>query len=154
MKEYICQRKKRNSYRCSTILTTPNTIDWKRRRGETESRNSYDICEIFIFSITMTSKWPRWRLKSPASPLFAQMMVQAQIKNQSSVSLAFVRGIHRWPVDSPHERPVTRKLFPFHDVIMLPERPIVGLDGAHRRKLKAYVEYNYTSIPWLRRHFS
>ena len=37
---------------------------------------------------------------------------------QSSASLAFVRGIHRWPVNSPHKRPVTRKIFPFDDVIM------------------------------------
>ena len=32
-----------------------------------------------------------------------------QRKHQSSVSLAFVRGIHRWPVNSPHKWPVTRK---------------------------------------------
>ena len=42
-----------------------------------------------------------------------------QRKNQSSTSLAFVRGIHRWPVNSPHKGPVTRKLFPFDDVIMV-----------------------------------
>ena len=42
-----------------------------------------------------------------------------QRKHQSSASLAFVRGIHRWPVNSPHKGPVTRKLFPFDDVIML-----------------------------------
>ena len=41
-----------------------------------------------------------------------------QRKHQSSASLAFVRGIHRWPVNSPHNRPVTRKIFPFDDVIM------------------------------------
>ena len=40
-------------------------------------------------------------------------------KYQSSASLTFVRGIHRWPVNSPHKRPVTRKMFPFDDVIML-----------------------------------
>ena len=34
-----------------------------------------------------------------------------QRKHQSSASLAFVRGIHRWPVNSPHEGPVTRKCF-------------------------------------------
>ena len=34
-----------------------------------------------------------------------------QRKNQSSASLAFVRGIHRWPVNSPHKWPVTRKMF-------------------------------------------
>ena len=39
-------------------------------------------------------------------------------KHQSSVSLAFVWGIHRGPVNSPHKWPVTRKMFPFHDVIM------------------------------------
>ena len=38
--------------------------------------------------------------------------------HQSSASLAFVRGIHRWPVNSPHKWPVMRKMFPFDDVIM------------------------------------
>ena len=38
-------------------------------------------------------------------------------KHQSSASLVFVRGIHRWPVNSPHKGPVTRKMFPFDDVI-------------------------------------
>ena len=39
--------------------------------------------------------------------------------HQSSASLAFVRGIHRWPVNSPHKWLVTRKMFPFDDVIMM-----------------------------------
>ena len=41
-----------------------------------------------------------------------------QRKHQGSASLGFVRGIHRWPVNSPHKGPVTRKMFPFDDVIM------------------------------------
>ena len=41
-----------------------------------------------------------------------------QRKHQSSASLAFLRGIHRWQVNSPHKGPVTRKMFPFDDVIM------------------------------------
>ena len=41
-----------------------------------------------------------------------------QRKHQSSASLAFVRGIHRWPVHSQHKWPVTRKMFPFDDVIL------------------------------------
>ena len=41
-----------------------------------------------------------------------------QRKNQSFASLAFVRGIHQWPVNSPHKGPVMRKMFPFDDVIM------------------------------------
>ena len=41
-----------------------------------------------------------------------------QRKHQSSAALAFVRGIHRGPVNFPHKWPVTRKMFPFDDVIM------------------------------------
>ena len=40
-----------------------------------------------------------------------------QRKHQSSAWLAFVWGIHRWPVNSPHKGPVTWKMFPFDDVI-------------------------------------
>ena len=40
-------------------------------------------------------------------------------KYHSSASLAFVWGIHRWPVNSPHKWPVTRKMFPFDDVIIM-----------------------------------
>ena len=41
-----------------------------------------------------------------------------QRKHQSSASLAFVRVTHRGPVNFPHKWPVTRKTFPFDDVIM------------------------------------
>ena len=34
-----------------------------------------------------------------------------QRKHQSSASLAFVRGIHRWPVDSPHKGQLRGKCF-------------------------------------------
>ena len=49
-----------------------------------------------------------------------------QRKHQSSASLAFVRGIHRGPVNSPHKWPVTRKMFPFDDVIMKSITPDSG----------------------------
>ena len=49
-----------------------------------------------------------------------------QREHQSSSSLAFVWGIHRWPVNYPHKWPVTRKIFPFDDVI------IVVLSKAHK----------------------
>ena len=41
-----------------------------------------------------------------------------QTEHQSSTSLVFVNGIHRWPVDSPHKEQVTGKMFPFDDIIM------------------------------------
>ena len=66
-----------------------------------------------------------------------------QRKHQSSASLAYVRGIHRWPVNSPHKGPVTRKMFPFDDVIMIPftpslrslafRRPILVTKKTHRQ---------------------
>ena len=39
-----------------------------------------------------------------------------QRKHKSSASLAFVPGIHRWPVSSPHKWPETQKMLPFDDV--------------------------------------
>ena len=54
-----------------------------------------------------------------------------QRKHQSSVSLAFVWGIHQGLVNSPHKWPVTRKMFQFDDVIMF-------LDGHYRRQQTWY----------------
>ena len=58
-----------------------------------------------------------------------------QKKYQSFASLAFVRGIHQRPVNSPHKWPVTRKMFPFDDVIMLP-RPFGDI---FKRFVAAYI---------------
>ena len=53
-------------------------------------------------------------------------------KYQSSASLAFARGIHRWPVDSPHKGPVTWNTFSFDDVIMNASQPMHWLwDSDH-----------------------
>ena len=57
-----------------------------------------------------------------------------QRKHQSPASLAFVQGIHWWPVNSPHKWPVTRKIFSFDDVIMVISTTIVG---------------EHTSIQWI-----
>ena len=53
-----------------------------------------------------------------ASEIISLMIVYSTIysgadqrKHQSSAPLAFVRGIHRWPVNSLHKGPVKRKLF-------------------------------------------
>ena len=37
-------------------------------------------------------------------------------------SLADVKGIHRWPMHSPHKGPVERKMFPFDDCMKTPTR--------------------------------
>ena len=41
-----------------------------------------------------------------------------QRKHQSSTSLAFKRGIYLWLVNSQHNGPVTRKMFPLDEVIV------------------------------------
>ena len=54
-------------------------------------------------------------------------------KHQSPASFAFVWGIDRWPVNSPHKGPVTRKIFLFDDVIMqcdmMMQQRLVFCDG-------------------------
>ena len=54
----------------------------------------------------------------PHDCLLNRLFRRRSMKHQSSAWRAFVRGIHRWPVNSPHKWPVTRKMFPFDDVIM------------------------------------
>ena len=55
-----------------------------------------------------------------------------QRKHQSSASLAFVRG----PVNFPHKWPVTRKMFPFGDVIMEPENDSQVITYNHNSGMK------------------
>ena len=69
-----------------------------------------------------------------------------QWKHQSFASLAFVRGIHRWPVNSPHKEPVTWKMFPFDDVIM--SHPIPGPYGWAMGCLSWIIPRKMTVIYW------
>ena len=72
------------------------------------------------YHITVTSQWARWSLKSPASRWLLNHLFRRRSKKiQSSTSPAFVSGIHLWQVDSPHKEPVTRKIFPFDDAIVI-----------------------------------
>ena len=57
--------------------------------------------------------------QQPHDCLLNRLFRRSHRKHHSSASLPFVRGIHQGPVNSPHEWPVTRKTFPFDDVIML-----------------------------------
>ena len=80
-------------------------ISWGNRKKKTRFLSALDT------DIAVTSQWAHCRLKSSAYRLFAQPCSGShQRKYQSSPSLAFARGIHRWPVDSPNKEPVTRKM--------------------------------------------
>ena len=54
-----------------------------------------------------------------------------QRKHQSSASMVFVWGIHRWPMNSPHKWPVMRKMFPFDDVIMMSDLILSPVTDRH-----------------------
>ena len=95
---------------------------------------------MFSGSISLVVAWQNWsvRKNNPQTQHYGDVIMGAvasqitslanvystvysdteQRKHLSSASLAFVRGIHRTPVNSPHRCPVTRKMFPFDDVIM------------------------------------
>ena len=77
-----------------------------------------------LLPINWTSHYTDVRM-SPMAPQITSLTIvystvysgAYQGEHQSSAALAFVRGIHRWPVNSLHKGPVTRKMFPFDDVI-------------------------------------
>ena len=79
-------------------------------------QNSYDVIVAHYNAVIMGAM---------ASGITSLPIVYATIKSgaderkhQSSSSLTFWRGIHRWPVNSQHKGPVSRKMFSFDDVIM------------------------------------
>ena len=109
------------------------------------AHDKYDTRPIFAVKecakfVLMTIKWntTKWSFNHAGNEHYSDVIMSAmasqitgvlivclnvcsvadQRKHQSSMSLAFVRGIHRWHVNSPHKGPVTRKMFPFDDVIM------------------------------------
>ena len=88
--------------------------------------NIHSMIQFMVFCfITSNYNYNDVIMGTMASPIASLTIVNSTIysganqrKHQSSASLAFVRGIHRWPVNSPDKGPVTRKIFPFDDVIM------------------------------------
>ena len=86
----------------------------------------YSADEPFFFSSTCITHYSDVKMGTIASKITSLTIVYSTVysdanhrKHQSSASLSFVRGIHRGPVNSPRKWPVTRKIFPFDDVIML-----------------------------------
>ena len=85
--------------------------------------DSYSVC--FVRLIYWSTHYCNAIMDTIASLITSFTIVYSTVysgvdqrKHQSSASLAFVRGIHRGPVNSPHKWPVTRNMFPFDDVIM------------------------------------
>ena len=84
------------------------------------------VLEGFLKFLMLNPHYNDVAMGSMASQITSLIIVYSAVysgadqgKHQSSASLAFVRGIHRGPVNSPHKWPVTRQMFPFDDVIMI-----------------------------------
>ena len=82
-------------------------------------------CENLAYAFLLVTHYNDVIMGAVASQITSLTIVYSTVYSganqrihQSSASLAFVRGIHRWPANSPHKWPVTRKTFPFDDVIM------------------------------------
>ena len=125
------------------------------------------ICKHFQIKYTLqhlvSREWLNWQLKSAAAHYNDVIMSASQItsltivyssvysgadqrKHQSSASLALVREIHRWPVNSPHKWPVKRKMFPFDDVIM---SKLCIVQTNSKENIKA-PHYRPCGLPWQR----
>ena len=74
--------------------------------------------------------WASGQISYPCILLFTRLstckLAQTSIKHDDVIKWkyfprywSFVRGIHRWPMNSPHKGPVTRKMFPFDHIIMI-----------------------------------
>ena len=86
--------------------------------------------------ITMTS-WSSWLASQITGLTLVYSTVYSradQRKHQSSESLAFVWGIHRWPGNSSPSVPVTRKMFPFDVVIIEISSEIIQVIGSHNER--------------------
>ena len=64
-----------------------------------------------------------------------------------------MRGIHRGPVNSPHKRPVTRKMFPSDDVIMIKElenstHPAMHGHFYEYMQMTQFIWYKKSNIPY------
>ena len=80
-----------------TVAWLPSTLQWRHNDNEGDGVSNHQ----------------------PHDCLLKRLIKRRSKKHHSSASLAFVGGIHRWLVNSPHKGPVTRKMFPFDDVILL-----------------------------------
>ena len=103
-------------FQCNTSLSPIGTEDTVWHHPTWLRLLCYPINKMIDIQMIMNA------MESPVtSPTIVYSIVYSvadQRRHKSSASLAFVRGIHRWPVNSQHKGPVMPNMFPFDDVIM------------------------------------
>ena len=108
----------------------------KHKKACTHVHDSWEILYLFIVA---SNHYDDVIMGAIASQMTSLTIVYSTVysdadqrKHQSSASLAFVWGIHRGRVNSPHKWPVTRKMFPFDDVIMWCQKQIILWSNTHK----------------------
>ena len=111
-----------NILQLSSKATTPITNVSTNRPFVCGNAITKDLCKKIL------NQWYTLRdviMSAMASEITSLTIVYSTVytgadqrRHQSSASLAFARGIHRRPVNSPHKWPITRNMFPLGDVIV------------------------------------
>ena len=161
----------------ASILSRPQYVKLSKCRGRRPRRIFWNkmcywwkrIWKLWVYELSNTLGSLHWRHDEhdgvsnyqPHDCLLNRLFRCRSKKHQSSASPAFVCGIHRWPVNSPHKRPVTRKIFPFDDVIIMqksaPKIKFVSRIYLERLILELHTEsgsVNSTSPGQNGRHFA
>ena len=105
---------------------SPVTGEFPTQRPVTRSFDAF--CDLRLNKRLSKQSWgwwfetpscPLWRHCNAAGiPTYSKGWWHTISSDKSHNNLAFVQGIHQWPVNSPHKWSVRRKMFPFDVVIM------------------------------------
>ena len=95
---------------------TLKNMGWNRSHGSMNQLGTHTLTAVHYIDVVMGAIASE--ITSLTIVYSTVYSIADQRKHESSAPLAFVRVIHRGPVNSPHKWPVTRKMFPFDDVIM------------------------------------
>ena len=112
-----------------------NTCNQHEKHGTVDLEPWTKVADLTLWRHSECKNFPSRRQLYLASRNYSDVIMSAmasQITGVSTVystvcsgadrsfaSPAFVRGIHQWPVNSPHKGPVTQSMFPFDDIIMI-----------------------------------
>ena len=103
---------------CMVISSRTNTLGEQAHKRRTSRNDSHSA----TWNISL-----QWRHNGPDGVsnhqpyhcLLNRLFKRRSKKTSNLLVTGLLRGIHRWPGNSPHKGPATRKIFPFDDVIML-----------------------------------
>ena len=114
-----------NSLELRPSCTNPSTWCYMSMGIWMREHTSLFIQKALSYSLIFVTQYNDVIMGVIASQIISLRIIYSNIysgtahrKHQSSLSLASVMGIHRWPMNFLHKGPVTRKMFPFDDIFV------------------------------------